>query len=360
VVGAPAGGAGLGSGVIDAGTIAGGGLSSADLAAGADATLGPLTQGVDAAAPGFDIGATDLGGLQGGFGGLEGAGSGTLPGAAPGFFSNLMSSPMSTLQGLFSSGADPADPNQVVGDIAAETQGGASPSTVATAENALAGGSGPPAASATSSAGALASKGLSTTSLALGALAGLGSLLSKPKAVAPPGPSSTAATQGPVFNANLNPTGFINRTPLNPLPGSATQTQGGGPEQLYFAGNQLQNLGAPVPAARGGHMVRGALYARGGALAPPVFATDGGQNYVQGPGDGTSDDVDAKLSNGEYVMTARDVSALGRGSNEAGARVLDEMRRRLHQDTGSKKVIAPQGKKGPLEYMREARGSLAA
>jgi hypothetical protein len=82
-------------------------------------------------------------------------------------------------------------------------------------------------------------------------------------------------------------------------------------------------------------------------------ASKGGPNYIQGPGDGTSDDIDAKLSNGEYVMTAQDVALLGNGSNEAGAKKLDELRRRLRMDAGKKLVKGEQfmkAKKDPLAY----------
>jgi hypothetical protein len=82
-------------------------------------------------------------------------------------------------------------------------------------------------------------------------------------------------------------------------------------------------------------------------------ASKGGPNYIRGPGDGTSDDIDAKLSNGEYVMTAQDVALLGNGSNEAGARKLDELRKRLRMDAGKKLVKGEQfmkAKSNPLAY----------
>lgn len=51
---------------------------------------------------------------------------------------------------------------------------------------------------------------------------------------------------------------------------------------------------------------------------------DGGM-MVQGPGDGRDDGIDAKLSDGEYIFPADVVSALGRGSGDAGADILDGM-----------------------------------
>jgi len=46
---------------------------------------------------------------------------------------------------------------------------------------------------------------------------------------------------------------------------------------------------------------------------------------VNGPGSGTSDSIDAKLSDGEFVMTAKAVENLGRGDRYAGARQLYSM-----------------------------------
>lgn len=62
----------------------------------------------------------------------------------------------------------------------------------------------------------------------------------------------------------------------------------------------------------------------------------GGSPHVRGPGTGRSDSIPARLSDGEYVMDAETVSLLGDGSNEAGARRLDEMRKKLRMDKGKK------------------------
>lgn len=48
---------------------------------------------------------------------------------------------------------------------------------------------------------------------------------------------------------------------------------------------------------------------------------------VKGRGDGRSDDIPAMLSDGEFVVSAPVVSALGRGSNDAGARKLAKMQK---------------------------------
>ena len=170
------------------------------------------------------------------------------------------------------------------------------------------------------SGGSTGKSGIGTTALALGALAGVGSLLSKPKAAAygnTPGPAQVAANTGPYFGSSLN-TNVPGRTATNPFSGVPAQTAPtgnaysiyGGPEQSYFSGNSLGNFG----------------FAQGGATGRE-FTTGGGRRHVTGPGTGTSDSIPARLSDGEYVLTHREVSAIANGDNDAGARKLDRLRR---------------------------------
>lgn len=75
---------------------------------------------------------------------------------------------------------------------------------------------------------------------------------------------------------------------------------------------------------------------------------------ARGAGTGRSDQIDAKLSDGEYVIDAETVALLGDGSTEAGARKLDEMRKKIRMQKG--KVLA-RGKfspnaKSPLQYIK--------
>ncbi len=71
-------------------------------------------------------------------------------------------------------------------------------------------------------------------------------------------------------------------------------------------------------------------YAQAGRPMPFNFAMGGG---VRGPGDGMSDSIPAmingrqpaELSDGEFVFPADVVSAIGRGSTDAGVRRLEEM-----------------------------------
>ena len=72
----------------------------------------------------------------------------------------------------------------------------------------------------------------------------------------------------------------------------------------------------------------------------PVELARGG--IVRGIGGGQDDLIDAKLSDGEYVFSAQDVAFLGGGSNEDGARKLDEMRKLIRKQAGQRntKTIA--------------------
>ena len=94
-----------------------------------------------------------------------------------------------------------------------------------------------------------------------------------------------------------------------------------------------QQLGLGLPQARGGYQ-RGGQYdywsqnADVPRVAPSVAASG---RYVKGEGTGRSDDIPARLSDGEYVIDAESVALLGDGSGDAGARQLDEMRKNLRQ-----------------------------
>jgi hypothetical protein len=84
-----------------------------------------------------------------------------------------------------------------------------------------------------------------------------------------------------------------------------------------------------------------------------LFRTGGLGKHVQGPGTGQSDDIPAMLADGEYVFDADTVSALGDGSNKAGASVLDKMREsiRKHKRSAPIDKIPPKAK-SPLEYLK--------
>jgi hypothetical protein len=92
----------------------------------------------------------------------------------------------------------------------------------------------------------------------------------------------------------------------------------------------------------------------------PVFRTGGleglGGKYVEGKGDGQSDDIPAMLADGEYVFDAQTVADFGNGSNKAGAKMLDAMREaiRAHKRNSPLDSIPPKSKT-PQQYLMDAR-----
>ena len=89
--------------------------------------------------------------------------------------------------------------------------------------------------------------------------------------------------------------------------------------------------------------------AQGGALSAVA-------RFAQGAGSGRADTINAKLSDGEYVIDAETVAMLGDGSNKEGARRLDAMRGNIRSHKG--KALA-RGKfspnaKSPLSYLKGA------
>jgi hypothetical protein len=96
--------------------------------------------------------------------------------------------------------------------------------------------------------------------------------------------------------------------------------------------------------------------ARGGrnARRQPQGALSQMSRLSLGAGDGRSDSIDARLSDGEYVIDAETVALLGNGSTKAGAAMLDQMRQGIRKQKG--KALA-RGKfspdaKSPLAYMK--------
>lgn len=79
----------------------------------------------------------------------------------------------------------------------------------------------------------------------------------------------------------------------------------------------------------------------------------GGLGLLRGGTSGQADQINAQLSDGEYVIDADVVAALGDGNTEAGARKLDQMREqvRRHKRSASHKSIPPAAK-DPMKYMR--------
>lgn len=124
--------------------------------------------------------------------------------------------------------------------------------------------------------------------------------------------------------------GYAPRQQASPMPASSYYTYGQRPESQFF-----------VPKARGG-----AVYSEMSAGGDAAYA-HGISRHIQGPGDGTSDSIPARLATGEYVVDAQGVSMLGNGDNKAGADKLDQWRKSLRQHKGTalaKGKMAPDAK----------------
>lgn len=183
------------------------------------------------------------------------------------------------------------------------------------------------------SASSGASKGISGTSLALGALAMLGSAASRASQPKPVSTIPTTASSPGLQNTPLNTSGYINRTPVTSFPGVNWQTYGQGPEQSFFNNNQLG-------------------YRRGGALTahvgPRPVVPSQGAHYVRGGAGGQQDTEPALLSDGEFVHDATTVADAGDGNSDAGAKWMEELRNIIREHKGRQKVV-PKKMLSPLQ-----------
>ena len=360
-VGAIGGGAGLGSAPLTAGEVAGavggagglgttaaapaastgilgginsaisGGIESALTSAGlsqstasaiapiaSKAVMGAVSSGLISGVTGSDplkgaLTGALTGGALGAFGGVDGALASALD-IAPKYADMLIGGATGGL------GALATKQNPLIGALGGVAAGYANDAMGNTSGN-----------DAASGAGAVTKGGINGTALALGALAAGASALGNKKATtttpvsnipagSTPGPSAVANTLGPTFNMPLQTVASVPvRTALNPFSnGVPNYWAYGGPEQNYFSSNGLKYFG----------------YADGGPIdgGYPTddgreFSTAHGDTHVRGPGTGTSDSIAARLSDGEFVLRARDVTAAGGGDNDRGAAKLDRLMR---------------------------------
>lgn len=172
----------------------------------------------------------------------------------------------------------------------------------------------------------------------------------------PSSPLQQAAPQMQPMPVQASPAPEINRPQIQQAAPAPAVNQ-------FLAQLQAQQQAAappPAPISSPQAMARNAAIAQGGFAglgamtrgpsAHSQFRADGGSighsplllghllskgSHVQGQGDGTSDDIPAMLSEGEYVIPAHIVSALGNGSNNAGAKALDALQERVRSRVGS-------------------------
>ncbi len=140
-----------------------------------------------------------------------------------------------------------------------------------------------------------------------------------------------------------------------PGQGSAAP-QGGGRAPVQTPQYNIDPYAAPPQGkARGGFATQGEEdYYRQNMDALRVASREGGHMY-RGKGSGRDDNIEAMLSDGEYVMDAETVSMLGDGSTDEGARRLDEMRVKLrkHKGRNLNKGKFSHDAKRPEQYLAE-------
>ena len=143
-----------------------------------------------------------------------------------------------------------------------------------------------------------------------------------------------------------------NETPAPPLKGTGSARPSSG--SPLSSRNPLMSAGLQaIDSELQGYAKGGEVEQAGAQPHIPEFITGKTGYYVQGRGDGQSDEIPAMLANGEYVFDAETVAQLGNGSNEAGAKMLDEMREniRRHKRSAPINKIPPKAK-SPLEYLK--------
>lgn len=115
-----------------------------------------------------------------------------------------------------------------------------------------------------------------------------------------------------------------------------------------------------VMAADGGAISGGdveSLMARLGGGGKMQEHRGGEEGNVKGPGTGRSDEIPARLSDGEYVIDAETVALLGDGSSDAGAKRLDKFRENIRAHKGAalaRGKISPDAKH-PEAYLKGGR-----
>lgn len=126
---------------------------------------------------------------------------------------------------------------------------------------------------------------------------------------------------------------------------------------LQFGRDEGRNWGGPIPGkilgfADGGMVDIGAMGIEEVPMMPPPppppppvpsgpLQLSASSGAVSGDGNGRSDDIPAVLSDGEYVIPADVVAAMGDGSNRAGADQLDAIVERVRASYASRLAGLP-------------------
>jgi hypothetical protein len=207
-------------------------------------------------------------------------------------------------------------------------------------------------AASTTAAGAPSVKGAPTSGFKWGDL-GTMALLSSLVAGKTPQQANDAIMQDPDLTAKQKENMLRKLTNYKFDPGMTTFPEQGSSEwdKLMAQINQgIEQTYSNPTLTEEPAMARGGRNAR----SQPKGALSQMSRLSLGAGDGRSDSIDARLSDGEYVIDAETVALLGNGSTKAGAAMLDQMRQGIRKQKG--KALA-RGKfspdaKSPLAYMK--------
>ena len=132
------------------------------------------------------------------------------------------------------------------------------------------------------------------------------------------------------------------------------------PFQLVRGGGaRLTNAGYTKDTNTGTWMPPPPELGQGMGQATGGYQEGGETRFVSGAGTGRSDDIPARLSDGEYVIDAESVALLGDGSGKSGAERLDEMRQNLrkHKAKNLSKGGFSHKAKSPENYMGQLRAA---
>ena len=158
---------------------------------------------------------------------------------------------------------------------------------------------------------------------------------------------------GPIQSMPVQQAAFAVPPPPPVMPPSGGKEGGGGGGMGDIASMAMKFL--PMLLNKGGDVPG---FMRGGypelRTAPIRHQFDsGGQSYVDGDSDGRADDIDARLSSGEYVLDGETVAMLGNGNPKAGAKKMDQFRVnvRKHKGAALAKGKISADAKSPAEYL---------
>ena len=286
------------------------------------------------------LGTTTLGTLAGnaalgaGVGGLTGGWKGAAKGAA---LSGLGTVGGSALGNYFGSEPYSAAPHQGAADVPMPTArpaefGASSGWATPTGSSTSSGGWGSSLANAATNFVSDPNK-MATAALVIGDMASGDGEAQDPNADT----GGSSGSKSSYMNTPLNTNALVRSRAPDP---AGYYKYGKMPERAFFRSNSIDqeedpNAEQTVQAARGGPL----------------------SHYVQGGGTGRSDSIDAKLSDGEYVIDAETVALLGDGSSKAGAQRLDQFRANIRKQKGqalSKGRISPDAR-NPEHYLMGGR-----